>query len=167
MEQARSGNEIAGVCSRPFNDTARTWSVFGKEIVAIMQACERYPVLPGPGIRAVFSPISKNVGERLTTLLANVRVSGKVRRCMASLGGGFARVITVTVYSRWRKLDRRRPITVGLREKRDAKADPAGKPCVDFAFSNAGRVKYRRGRFCNDAEGKRKKKREWRRHRQV
>ena len=82
------------------DDIFSFYSMFEKEIFAIIQACEHYPVLLDPGVRAVFFTDRKNIGDYVTTMLASGRVSGKVHRWMASLGEGFVRGIKELRYIR-------------------------------------------------------------------
>ena len=44
IQQVLEGRQIVGVYRRSFNDTEANWSVFEKEIYAIILACEEYPV---------------------------------------------------------------------------------------------------------------------------
>ena len=144
LHQVLNGRQIVGVYSRSFNDTESRWSAFEKEIFAIIQACERYPVLLDRGVRVVFFTDHKNIGEFVTTMLARGRVRGKVRRWMASLGEGFVRGIKELRYIRGEENWIADALSRSLQqEKGEGTVDPSVKACLDFFFSEESRVKYR------------------------
>ena len=74
---ALKSDQLVGAFSRPFNDAEARWRVFEKEMLAIIQACEHYPLILDSGIRVAFYTDHENIGDYLTTMLANGRVSGR------------------------------------------------------------------------------------------
>merc|ERR1711888_509330 len=96
----------------------------------------------------------KNIGEYMTTMLASGRVSGKVHRWMASLGEGFVRGIKELRYIRGEENWIADALSRSLQqEKGEGSVDPSVKACLDFFFSEESRVKYRRGKKCDDFDG--------------
>ena len=148
LRQVLNGRQIIGVHSRPFNAAETRWGVFEKEIYAIIQACERYPVLLDPGVRVVFRADRKNKGKYMTTMLANGRVGGDVHRWMASFGEGLARGIKAPRYIRGEEnwiADGLSPLR--FRDKGEPAVDPTVKSCLDLFFNDQRRVNYRRGKL--------------------
>ena len=112
------------------------------------------PGVVGPGGQSSLFTDHKNIGEYMTTMLASGRVSGKVHRWMASLGEGFVRGIKELRYIRGEENWIADALSRSLQqEKSEGTVDPSVKACLDFFFSEESRVKYRRGKKCDDFDG--------------